>query len=214
MSEQEKNKLEAITDNIEKEIDVVKVEELIKNNIGKFDYEGVEYRTRNATFKEKQEAYKRKVEKYTELLQNPKNLLEEDLRKLYKERGINIDDLTAQINTLEANKANLQFKLGQSIKENQDDSILETLKEEIDNIDREQMQISMTKTNWLQTSIESQVLIYVYQYLTYAVTEKLVKDGEEERWVKAWDNYEDFLNSDDALVNKASFQASLIIGQV
>jgi hypothetical protein len=70
--------------------------------------------------------------------------------------------------------------------------------------------LSIKKTNLLQASIESQSLLYTYQYLTFIVTQKLVN----EQWVKAWETFDEFLNSPDTLVNTASFNASIIIGQV
>lgn len=200
-----------IKDEIQKSIDLNKVEDLVKKSEIEFEYKKVNYRVRQPTFKEKQEAYQQRIKKYTELLQNDEFMLEEDLKAQYKKRGIDIDKMTSEINQLETDKSNFKFKLGKLLKEKKGtEKDKQALTKEIEDITSRQQLISIKKTNLLQFSIESQSLIYVYSYITYLITEKKVED----KWVKAFGSYEKFTNSLDELVNRASWYASLVMGQL
>ncbi len=209
MEEQDKSVGE-VKEILSESINMNKVEELIKSNITEFEYKGETYKTRLPSFKEKQKAYDMKVIKFTELLADEKYKLEIDLKKMYKKRGIDIDMMTAEFNTLETKKENLENQLGPLLKEGKSPEDCKELGKAIDEIKGEQYSISIKKTNFLQYSVESQVLIYVYRYLTYVVTEKKVED----KFVPAWSSYKDFENSSEELINKASFNASLLIGQI
>ncbi len=197
-----------VKEQIQKEINMSQVEELIKNNINEFEYKQIKYRVGTPNFIDKQKAYEVKVEKFTELLQDKRYKLQEDLKKLWLDRGINIDELTDKINNLEGQKNNLELKLGELLKNSAPDTDLVPLRDEIKAIKTEQYLLSIKKTDYLQYSIESQVAIAVYRYLTFAVAQK--QDGE--KWVPAWANYQDFLNEEEALVNTFSFYVSLMIG--
>lgn len=200
----------SMKEQIEKEVELAQVEEIIKTNVAKFEYEGKNYRIRPLTFQEKQESYKKKLQKYDELLASPDNLLEDQLKKKYKLRDIDIDEMSRQITTLEMKKYDLEIKLAKMLKDKDKEESILQLKEEIVDIKSIQMDISMRKINLLQSSIESQVLTYVYEYITFRVTEIF----HDEKWVAAWNKYEDFLSAPDGLVNRASFNATLIIGNI
>lgn len=197
-----------IKEQVKREVDTNQVDELIKNNATEFEHKGVTYKVGLPSFSDKQKAYEVKVEKFTELLQDKRYKLQADLKKIWMERGIDIDAITAKINTLEGRKADLDLKLGALLKDKAPEEDCKALRDEIQAIKLEQYDLSIEKTDYLQYSIESQVLISVYRYLTYAVTKK--KIGEV--WVKAWDSYQQFLEAEDELVNKVSFYVSLITG--
>ncbi len=200
-----------IKDQIQKDVDINQVEEMVKKNITEFVHKDVTYRVVLPTFQQKQKAYELKVERYVELLQDPKYKLQNDLKEMYLKRGINIDELTDKINALEGKKGPLEVKLGQLLHEKAPETDLTPLREEIKSIKEEQYTLSMRKTDFLQYSIESQVLIQVYRYLTFASTQKKVG----ETWVSAWDTYEDFLGSNDEnLITLVSFYVSLMVGPV
>ena len=200
----------SMKEEIEKEVELAQVEEIVKSNMAKFEYEGQAYRIRPLTFIEKQGVYKKKLDKFNELLKEPSNLLEEQLKKTYKQRDIDIDDMTRQITTLEMKKFDLELKLGKMLKENDKEENINQLRDEIVSIKSTQMDISMRKVNLLQSSIESQVLMQVYEHITFLVTEKLNGDS----WVRAWETFEDFLNAPEGLVNRASFNATLVVGNI
>jgi hypothetical protein len=210
MEEIKNEALEKIKAEIGSQVDLNNIEELLKKNEIEFEFLGTKYRVIKATFQQKNEAYKKKLEKFTELLQDSKYMLEEDLKAIYKKRGIDIDAITQQMTTIETKRTDLLYKLGEALKNKASEDDLKTLKNEIIKLQEDQQMLSIKKTNLLQASIESQSLLYTYQYLTFIVTQKLVN----EQWVKAWETFDEFLNSPDTLVNTASFNASIIIGQV
>jgi hypothetical protein len=72
-------------------LDLSEMDDLLKSNEKIFDMDGITYRVRKPNNKEKREVYQKRIEKYTELLNNEKYSLEEDLKKSYKRRGIDID---------------------------------------------------------------------------------------------------------------------------
>jgi len=185
------------------EIDVNFVDKLLQNNEVEFTFKDIKYRVRKPSFGERQDGYKKRIEYYTQLLQekdengNFKYKDEISLRKLYKERGIDIDDLDAQFKTLEQNKKILQTKLGKALKDNKSDKDLESYKKEIEQINDNQKDISARKTIYLEYSLENQTSIFTYSYLAHLITEK----QEGDKWVRVWDNYKDFENDDEMFVN-------------
>jgi len=183
------------------------IEEILKNNEAVMEFGGVTYRVRRPTFGQKQQAYTKRVEKFTELLSNKKYLLESDLKKLYKDRGIDIDDLDNNYKVLEDKKNKLLLQLGQALKEKKSDAELKTLRDEITNLISGQTEISMRKLVLMESSIETQLQIYVYSYLAYLVVEK--KEGEN--WIAPWKSYEEFLNQNEVLINKVVYNASLFV---
>jgi len=200
-----------VKDAVEEQKTLTSVESIIKSASPQFTVDGVEYRVSAPTYKQKQEAYDRKVEKFNQLLSDDKYMLEDVLKAKYKAKGVDIDRMFSDNQYLEVNRNNLQYKLGELLKKTPEDTEgAKSLKEEIEKIEQQQYLLSIKKTNLLQYSIENQVLIYVYQYLTYLVTEK--KEGD--KWVPAWSSFDDFRNSNEKLVNTASFNATMVIGQV
>jgi hypothetical protein len=205
---QEQEKI--VKNSIKQSIDLNRIEELLSHNNLEFEFEEIRYRVRKLTYKEKQSAYEKQVEKVTELLTNSKYDMEEVLREKYKKKGVDIDIMDKQIMTLETKKHQYQLKLGELLTKQAKDRDLEVFRNEISRINEEQVGISIRKTNLLQYSVEQQALIYVYAYLTFLITEKY----ENEVWVKAFNTYDDFMNSSEELINKASAHATLIIGKV
>ena len=136
--------------------------------------------------------------------------MEEVLKEKYKKKGVDIGAMDKQVMTLETKKHQYQLKLGELLAKQAKNSDLETFRDEISKINEEQVGISIRKTNLLQYSVEQQALIYVYAYLTFLITEKYVN----EIWVKAFNTYDDFLDSPEELINKASAYSTLIIGKV
>lgn len=205
------DKIEKIAKDIQEQIDVSEVENIIQNNVNEFSHNDEEYRIRPITYSERQKIYKLKLDKYTELLRDEDNLLDDDLKKIYLKRGIDVDAMTAEIITLDGRKRKLKEDLGKALKNKTSEKELEILKREILDLEQSQVALSVKKTNLMQSSIESRVLVYIYQYLTFLITEKKVED----KWVRAWNSYDDFVNSaDEVLINRASFTASVLIGQI
>jgi len=188
-------------------IDLDFMEKVLSDNKIDFEFEKVKYRVSRPTFEQKQKTNQSRIAKYLELLKHPDFVLEADLKKLYKSKGIDIDELDKKIAALDKRRGDYQFKLGKAIKEKKPDNELKAFKEEIETLFQEQQEVSFRKTTLLEYSIESQVIVFVYANLTYLISEKL--DGD--KWVKVWETYEDFSRDNGNRVNKITYYASLII---
>lgn len=211
------NDIDKKLDNLKKKLDEIINEQLIEHSLGnneiEFEIDKVKYKVVRPTFKDKQLAYQKKVEMYIKLL-NEKDengefihKTEEDLKKLYKKRGINLDEIDNKIKALDAQINNYKLKLGEALAADKPDNELNVYKEEIEKLLEEQKELNLKKSLLLEPSIESQVMVYSLTYLTFLITYKF-EDGE---WKKAWDNFDDFLNTDERIVNTISFYASLVI---
>jgi len=198
--------VQKIKSKVQKVIDFDKIEELLMNNKVEFDYDKVKYKVVRPSFKQKQEVNEKRIEKYTLLLQNEKFLLEEDLIKLYKKRGIDIEAMNKNYDALEEQKSKLLFELGKAIKEKKPEKDLQPYRDEISKLNTQQEEIVMRKAVLLDSSIECQVNVYSYSYLAYLITEKSVNN----KWIKAWDTYDSFLNSEETLITTVVMHASLL----
>ena len=146
------DELKAIKEKVDKDFDMTKVEEMIKNNIKTFEYKEAKYRVRPPNFGEKQKAYDIKVRKYVELLNDPSYKLEKDLKQMYKERGTDVDDIITQINNLEIRKHQYEERLGKLLEDKGTEEDADKLRREIIDILGLQYDLSFRKTNLLQFS--------------------------------------------------------------
>lgn len=199
-----------VKESIKQSIDLTRIEEMLSHNNLEFTFENSRYRVRKLSYKEKQQAYEKQVEKVTELLSSSNYDMEEVLKEKYKKKGIDIAAMDKQILTLEQKKQQYQLKLGELLTKQAKESDLQTFRDEITKLSEEQLNLSIKKTNLLQYSIEQQALVYVYSYLTFLITEKY----ENDKWIKAFETYDDFTNASEELINKASAHATLIIGRI
>lgn len=200
-------------------LDLNEIEELIKSNEKIFDVDGVTYRVRKPSFKQKQEAYKRRVEKFSEFIKNDKYMLEKDLKEIYLKRGIDIDALTKEIELKMKKRDDLMLVLGGAIKEKESVANLEKYKNEIEEINTEIQILSIRKTGYLEFSIEYQIMIDTYSFLSFLIAEKLIKgkdlgEGkkEEDKYVKVWNTLEEFENDNENLLNKISYYTTMMGG--
>jgi hypothetical protein len=192
---------------VTKYLEMEKVTDLLSKNVIEFDYAKDKYRVSRPTFKQKAEVNEQRIVKYIELIKNPKYVMEKDLIKIYKDRGIDIEDMDSQIKVLDDKKNALLYKLGESIKSQAQDSDLKILKDEIEKLTVAQQEISLRKIVYLDTAIESQLNVYIYTYFAFLLTEKL--DGD--KWVRVWSDYDSFMNESENLINTLTFYISFVI---
>jgi len=216
VKEEAKADVEAIVsqelkDELKEKAESTNIEELLARNEFAFEFNGQSYRVRQPSFKEKQEAYKKQGLKFTELLDSDEYKLDAVLREIYKKKGIDISDIERRMQDIIAKKTDYQLKLGKMLKEGGKDSDLKSYRKEIEALQEEVYELSIKKSQLLQYSIENQTILYVYQYMTWNVLEI---QNEKEEWVRAFSTLDDFLSSDEELINTASFNASLIIGKL
>ncbi len=203
---------EQLTEDKQKELDIVKnkvaeaidkdfVEDITRDNKMEFTYEGVKYRIAKPNYEQKQQIYRERVKKFTELLKDSSFSLEKDLKKTYLLRDIDIESMTNKIKVLQAKKEDIQFKLGELLKVDASEKDCNILKSEIESIVQEQTNIALEKQSYLEFSIENQVTLHMYNFMTYLITEK--QTGEN--WSKAFKNFDEFMKSDENLVGKLAF---------
>jgi len=207
MDQEQEAKVAEVKADIEKKFNLTKIEELLTTNTFEFEHESTTYRLRKPTFKERQDLYRKRIEKYTELLSNEKNLLEDDLKKLYKSRGIDIDEMSATQVRLEQQKKDLYIKLGEALSQKAAEEETSKYKDEIESLARQQYDLSIKKQMLLEYSIENQLNLSIYYYVIYLVTEK----KEEEKWIKAFASYDEMETLQDSkLFSELALRAPLL----
>jgi len=182
------------------------IKDLIKDNVITFNHKNVQYRVKKPNAGQRYLVNEAKATKFISLLRDPSHVLESDLISLYQQKGINIKELDDKYTTLSNQKKDYDIKLGKLLEENKDSTDIEVYKKEIEQINAELDNIMMRKIILLEPSIESQINVFFYSYLAYVVTEKL----DNEKWIKAWSNYEEFLKEEEELTNYATFCATII----
>lgn len=199
---------EEITKQMDDLLNMNEISDLIKNNEKIFEFKGISYRIKKPTYKQRQEVYNKRVEKYIGLLKDTKFPLEKDLRKLYKERDIDIDKMDIELTNKVKSRNDLMIKLGEELKNKSPESTLKLLTQEIESKNDEINDLSMNKSSLLEFSLEQQISVFIFSYYTYVLTEK--KEGEN--WVKVWNTFEEFENDDQDLINKSAYFITVMLG--
>jgi len=206
----ENDKIEVETDKLRNKIteflEIDKLAEMVTNNTIEFTHRDVEYRATRPTHKQKQELNEKRIERFTELMSNDKYVMEDRLIEMYFKKGIDIKELDSKVRVLEKQKQDYMFKLGQAIKEGKSNTDLLTFKTEIQKITEQHQELLMKRAIYMDTSLESQVSVFVYSYLSYLCIQKKVED----KWDKAWSSYEQFMENDEALINLSVFYESFL----
>jgi hypothetical protein len=184
------------------------VEEILANNHYEFKYKDIDYKVIKPTFKDKQEVYRKKGSKLAELLKNKDILLESALIAQFKERGVDIEEFDTKIKILEQKKNSLKEKLGEALAKQSSESDLKIYREEIVDIITEQTNLSTQKFSYVQFSLENQLKMFAYTYMTISIIFK----KENDKWVRVWNTIEEFENCpDEEFINNISFYAGLIL---
>ena len=197
------NELEQIQEAIIKD----SVEASVLSNQVEFTHEEVTYRVSKPSYKLKQEAYKYRMKKFNELMEDKTVKFEKDIVAMYKEKGVDLDELSTKSQKLEADKHILQEKLGEALANKASVQDLTQYKTAIQAILDDQVRLVYERLNLLQFSLESQLNNYMYTVFTMLITEK--KDGE--KWLRVWNTLEEFENSDEALINAIAVYSTLIL---
>jgi len=186
-----------------------KLEEMLKNNIIYFPFEGKEYRVRKPNYKEKQEIRELKIKRHNELRNTPSWKYEAQLITELEAKGVSIAGLINKMLTLQQQVEELQLKLAEfGDQKEEDNKIISDLKLQIYNLLVEQRNVALEKAEYLSESIESELLSLINSYTCYLGLE--LKEGEN--WNRAFNSYEDFMNSDkEELLNATAHYMSLLI---
>jgi uncharacterized protein (DUF885 family) len=201
LTNEQKIALDAVKEKISEAVNKDFIDDITRDNKMEFTYKNTKYRIAKPSYEQKQAIYKERVKKFTELLKDQTYSLEKDLKKFYLQRDIDIDAISKKIANLDTKKQDLQFMLGEILKKEGSDNDCKTLKTEIESIQNEQQLLVMEKSAYLEFSIENQVMLHMYNFMTYIITEKF-NDGN---WVKAFKSFQEFMQSDEELVGKLAF---------
>lgn len=216
MSEELKhiNKTEEVKKKLNELMQLGGIEDFLKTNEFTFDFKEINYKVKKPNYKQKQETYQIRIEKYTQLLKEKnkdgvfKYSLEEDLKKDYKARGIDIDAMDKRMKLVVQEKEKLMMKLGEGLASKASKPDLDLYRKEIEKLDGENQTLIIKKTQLLEYSIENQLLLFSYSYLTYLIAEK--KEGD--KWIRVWNTLEEYENDDEDLLTELSFRAAFLIG--
>jgi len=197
-----------LLEKMNEEYGISKVGELIKNNQILFPelIDGRQYRTRLLNEKEKDEFDTLRRKKFGQLLQDKDILMEKDLISLYKERGIDIEELDKEIVRINRQVDELNIKLGKILTENPTDSILKTYKEEIEILLEKLYETTIQKSQLLTFSLENQLMDFEAKILSYLSLD--IQIGE--KWNRAFYNIDDFLVSNTKLINLAAIYSAAL----
>jgi ribosomal protein L17 len=179
----------------------------VKDNKIEFGVGKETYRVRKPNYKEQKEIekYTRKV--YNDLLNDDTIQFRETIEKKLKNKGINIEAEERKIRELQQEIERLGLRALQANKA-ENKKVVESLKNEIIKLQLEQWGLQTYITDKLNYSLETRLLVERNGYITYIILEKKEKD----QWTKAFKNYEDFMNCENAeLVNKAIQYADFVV---
>jgi hypothetical protein len=196
-----------IVEDMEKETELSRVEELIKDNKITFDYKDKKYRVRLLNLSEKEELDLLRRKKFGQLLKDKDVLLEKDLIIQYKERGMDIAELDEQIKKLNAEDFDLQIKLGEAISKNEPETILTNYKDQIEELRIKKQIIRTQKTLQLELSLENALLNYIAQVITYLSLD----EKKDDKWQRMFQTLEAFQTyEDEELINRAASYSMLL----
>jgi len=187
-----------ISEELNEKYELDKVAGLIKDNKIEFTYKDSEYKVKLLTQKDKDDLDMLRRKKFGQLLQDKDILLEKDLIKIYKERGIDIAEIDDKINKINTEMHGKQLKLGESLSKDSDKSILNTYKDEIKDLINQKGALYLQKSGLLEFSLEKQLEYFTIKIISY-LSLQIKKD---EVYIRAFENIDKFLNSDDELIEK------------
>ena len=195
-----KEGLKAIND-IETEL---QVENIIKDNKIEFSIKNKNYRVRIPTNKEQEKISKFRRKTYINFIEDDSYLFRKQWIEKYKKKGINIEEMDNQIAKIQANVKALLLDLAKT----SESKAIKILKDEILKLRDKQYRLSVEKTDLLFHSIEDQLTIKVNSYTLFTILEK----KEEDNWIKCFEDYEKFENSDDIeLTSKGMYYLNYLI---
>ena len=182
--------------------DVEKLEHLVKDNKIEFEIDKVTYRVRKSNYKESEKVRQQRNVKKIELLEHPKYKLRDELIRLYRRNGKDIKEMERRINSFPSKIESIQERLA-TVTSPKD---IDLLKDEIRKLEELQMELIIEKNECLEGCIENQITEYANLYMIYLVTEKKV----DEKWVKAFKSYDEFLENDEVIIQGSNYLSLLI----
>lgn len=185
-----------LAEEIQKKYDIEKIKELVKDNKITFKHNNNDYRIVLLSEEKKDALDILRRKKFGELLKDKDILFEKEIKKLYKERGIDIDEIDDKIRKAQNEIKAVNLKLGESLtKKSEPESIFKTYKNQIEDLMKEINALYIQKGNLLENSFEKTLEHYIIKVIAFLSLE--IK--QEDNYVQAFEKIEDFLKQDELL---------------
>jgi ribonucleotide reductase alpha subunit len=181
------------------------MENLVKDNKIEFTVEGGIYRVRKPSFIERQEIDTARRKKYLEFINDASFFFKRQWVDKYKAKGIDINAMEQKIKSYQGEIESVLLRLAVAVEPKD----VEVLKKEIYKIRDEQFSLSIEVTDLLNFSIENQLTVFVNSFTTYLVLEKKIEDN----WKKVYENYDEFMKSNDKCIEQAFLYINYLIYQ-
>jgi hypothetical protein len=189
--------IQKILEKMQEEYQIDKVAELVKDNKIEFKYQEKIYRVRFLNANEKDELDMIRRRKFGQLLQDKDILLEKSLINAYKEKGINIEEeIDNKLKLLNAQLADVNYKLGEALVKTPGDTILKTYREEVIDLTSKIRELTIQRGHLLEYSLENHLQNFVAQAISYLSLEIKIED----KWIKAYNSLEEFMKQEDTLI--------------
>ena len=174
---------------------------IIQDNKIVFPYEKDIYRCKMPSQKIQSICEDDKNKYQVNLLQEGGYKTKNQLKVILKEsQGIDIDALQKKKDEIHRRLKDAYIDLAQTPTDNKDK--LHKNRENVAKIKSELIESSFEICEHLAPCLEERVLKRYYEYVTYLCTEKQVT-GEEDKWCKVWNSFEDFENDETILSYKS-----------
>ena len=203
MEAERKEQIQKMYDRIEDVTSLSEVENLLRDNKIEWAKDGKTYRVRPINNAENQELGEHTRKRYLELINDETYLFKKNWVEIYKKKDIDILALESSNKVLQSKNDTLLLRLAVT----EEPKEVEDLKKQINDNKDEIYRVSIDIANYLQYSVEEQIKIFGINYQTYIMLE--VKDGEN--WKRAFNSFQEFIDSKDDIVVSATYYASYII---
>ena len=188
---------------IEKEMNL---KNIVKDNKINFKIGDKEYRVRKPNSSEQRELETMRRKKYLQLVSDDSYLFKKQWIAKYKGKGIDIEKKEKEIKASQYEIETLMLKLAKTAEPKTIDKLMKNIEE----IRKNQYNLSIDVTDLLSYSIESQLTISVNSFATFLILEV----QKEKEWKRVFDSYEQFEKSEDnPLLNKAFYYANYLMYQ-
>ena len=183
------------------------LQEKIKDNEICFKHNDKEYRVRLLNRADKEEINILKIKKMNSMLMDKEILMEYDLREIYKQRGLNIEEMESHIRKLSGSIDAIRLKQGKAIADKISKNVLEEYTQQIKDIENEASILLIQKSNLLKDSLENLLEEYFLRLKVIFAFEEKVGD----KWQRVFKTMEEYNNfTDEILIEKAHYNNILL----
>lgn len=202
-----KEKQDIVTKVAEKigELDQLEViEEMLQRGVYEFSLSDKQYRVKKPSHQERMAIQKKRRDTYAKMVQDDSYMFEDQWKKVYKEKGIDLDNMDGELVFLQKEHDNALLRLSKTDKVPD----VKTLEKQIIDIRTKQAELMERKSELLQYSIENSLNEEINSYSLYLLLE--LKDGDV--WKRVYKTYEDFLASNNEnLILKGAYYLTLLL---